>query len=87
MSEIDSGGYVYPCAFNMDEHKKFDIWNKGITRRDDLAKAAMQGIMSNEKALTVLNNESEKEGEPTGYYLSKWAYKIADDMIAQGRKE
>lgn len=35
---------AYPLAFNP---QKGDYWNEGLTKREDFAKAAMVGILSN----------------------------------------
>ena len=62
-----SGGFVYPQA---------DPWNElkgGITRRDDLAKAAMQSLIQIDR----MEQDS----------IVKCSYEFADAMIAEGRKE
>ena len=72
MSEIDEGGYVYPPTD--DYQDKY----RGITRRDLLAGLAMQG----ELAAETEDNHWESDAN-----LATRCYRMADAMIAEGRKE
>ena len=81
-NKVDDGGYVYPevqdfVGVEGDMHIRWRM-GRGITRRDDLAKVAMQGIIRSQAELNV--------GD---FYYSEIvarAYALADAMIAEGRK-
>ena len=73
MSDIDDGGLVYPIAYPSGGV----IHAMGVTRRDDLAKAAMHGIVSDLDAWF-------SKWVPDK--IAKTSYEIADAMIAEGKK-
>jgi len=79
MSEKDDGGPVYPI-FNQEgftTHLGNGESAEGISRRDWLAGLAMQGLLSSEDI--DLNSTSYED-------VALDSYRIADAMIAEGKK-
>jgi len=81
LNNIDDGGFVYPhlAGTQIGEHE-------GITRRDDLAKVAMQGILSNHYTKKAVIEVADKYNLLPRNVLAKEAYGYADAMIAEGNK-
>ena len=70
MSKKDDGEQVYPRGIALDPKNSNPHFTEGISRRDWLAGLAMQGMLSGGH----------------GFKTAEDAYKIADDMIEQGKK-
>ena len=73
----DDGGPVYPQDCQADPNKPPRIFG-GITRRDWLAGMAMQG----ELAAETEDNHWESDAN-----LATRCYRMADAIIAEGRKQ
>jgi len=72
---IDKGGSAFPPYVDGSG----DIW-EGMTRRDWLAGLAMQGLCCNRIEIQRSLDRSDSKFNS----IAKLAYKIADDMIAEG---
>ena len=81
MKEKDDGGYVYACT----DTDMRDI-QTGITRRDWLAGLAMQGLLSNDEAVSSLKKMVVNANSTLGEELSGLSYQLADAMIVKGDK-
>ena len=80
---IDQGGYVYQPYKVVSKKDSFKTETvQGITRRDWLAGVAMQGLCAD----PVSGGQAREQGETFSGYASKLSYKIADAMIAEGKK-
>ena len=77
MSKIDEGGPVYPQYRKQIGENVYELGPEGgITRRDLLAGLAMQGMLSNDDWDWKVPD-----------YSTERAYRFADALIAEGRKE
>ncbi len=90
MSGKDNGGPVYPYRRSIPGADK-TICVPGITRRDDLAKNAMVGILSNPEMTedlvqTIIDGKEVDKDEQFYKRIAKTAYKVAEAMIVEGKK-
>ena len=72
MSEIDSGGPMFPS--DKTEWVPYDIPAKGITIRQWFAGMALQGLLSGDPSMSLETS-------------TIWAYQHADAMIKAGKGE
>lgn len=71
----DDGGQVYPSEQGQDAEGKWNqTYEAGITRRDWLAGLAMQSVVG-------------LAGARTTQEAVRWAYALADAMIAEGERD
>ena len=79
MSEIDSGGFVFPVT---EDAAMFP----GITKRDWFAGMALQGILSNPTTVTSKLFKTT-DGFMNSEMIAECAYEQADSMIRAGKGE
>jgi len=72
---IKDGGAAFPY-----QPGDWAVDNTGMTLRDWFAGKAMQGLLSNQSLIDTIDKSN-------CMWISDWAYKQADSMIAQREKE
>lgn len=77
-TKVDTGGYVHPFV-NISEIQ-------GITRRDWLQGQIIKGLVSNPQCMTEDLMQKIAVGEVGGKFFIGCSEKLADAMIAEGRK-
>lgn len=54
-----------------------------LSRRDQIASAAMQGLLSNPEALGAINADSAVKRLPIGELVAQYSISYADELIRQ----